>query len=55
MINNKTNQNEVKKKKVSRVRTSNVKDFSNIDKLKSDEFLERLLNKINEIYLGDKK
>ena len=56
MEDNKTKQNEVKKKRVSRVRTDRVRDYSSIDKLLNNEdFMNRLLNGINEMYLGDKK
>lgn len=55
MDNNKTNQNEVKKKLKSRVRTSNVKDYSSDKILKNDEFLDRLLAAINKAYLGENK
>ncbi|WP_156499156.1 hypothetical protein [Fictibacillus phosphorivorans] len=56
MNNNKTDQNEIKKKRRSIVRTDRVKDFSSIERLlNNEEFMNRLLNGINEAYLGDKK
>ncbi|MBH0155997.1 hypothetical protein IHV10_06420 [Fictibacillus sp. 5RED26] len=53
-MNKKFNQNEVKKKKVSRVRTDRVRDYSNTNKLlNNQEFLERLLGAINKAYLDE--
>lgn len=55
MEDNKTKQNEVKRKRKSIVRTDRVRDYSCTDKLlKNEEFINRLLAAINNHYLDEK-